>query len=97
MIPKRVLQAAAAVPYNLEQVLQAALPAQKHSGIYFLIENMDVSYVGQSVDVFGRVSRHKRDGRTFDSFAYILCDKSELDRLEMLYIEAFVPWLNRSI
>lgn len=96
-IPKRVLQAMAAVPHDLEEVLDAALPYGKGSGIYFLIKDKEVIYVGQSTDVFHRMARHRRDNREFDSFAYIQCEKDQLDDLEAKYIAAFVPPLNLSL
>lgn len=96
-IPKRVLNAMAAVPHDLEEVLEAAIPYGSGTGIYFLIKDKEVIYIGQSVDVFHRMARHRRDNRQFDSFAYLECEADRLDELECAYITAFVPFLNVSL
>lgn len=96
-IPSRVLNAIANVPHSLVEVLDAAMPVGTAMGIYFLIKANEVVYVGQSVDVFKRLSRHKSDGKDFDSFAFIQCEKHLLNDLESLYISAFVPFMNSSL
>jgi hypothetical protein len=97
MVPKRMLSAMAAVPHTLQEVLRASIPAGSFAGIYFLVKDGEVVYVGQSVDVLARISRHRRDGREFDAYTYLACEKSDLDRLESIYIAAFMPWLNCSL
>lgn len=97
MVPKRMLSALADAPYGLKEVLEAAIPAHTMTGIYFLIKDDEVVYIGQSVDVLHRIARHKRDGRDFTAFAYMLCERDELDRLEATYIAALMPWLNHSL
>ena len=62
-------------------------------GIYFLIKNNEVVYVGQSVNVFNRIGQH-RYVKDFDGFKYINCKKSELDILESIYIHFLNPKLN---
>jgi hypothetical protein len=96
-IPKRVLNALSEIPHDMEEVLEAAIPYRHGTGIYFLIKDKEVVYVGQSTDVFHRMARHRRDSRDFDSFAYIECEKEKLDELEAAYITAFVPLLNLSL
>ena len=97
IIPKRLLAAARDVPVSLDDVLSSAAPASHFTGIYFLIFEQEVIYVGQSVDVLGRISRHKREGKEFDSYSYILCAPERLNELEALYITAFMPWLNYTL
>lgn len=94
IIPKRLLAAARNLPVHLEDVLASAAPASSFTGIYFLIFQQDVVYVGQSIDVLGRISRHKREGKEFDSYSYILCQPEKLNELESAYIASFMPWLN---
>lgn len=94
IIPKRLLAAAREVPVQLDDLLASAAPAASFTGIYFLILNQEVVYVGQSVDVLGRISRHKREGKEFDSYSYVLCSPENLNTLEAQYITAFMPWLN---
>jgi len=61
-------------------------------GVYFLVHEGAVIYVGQSVNVYARVYTHKQEGhKLFSSFAFITCEKEELDILESLYIHALCP------
>lgn len=62
-------------------------------GVYFLIKNNEIIYVGQSVNVFSRVGQH-RYLKDFDGFKYINCKKLELDILESVYIHFLNPKLN---
>lgn len=96
-IPSRVLNAIANVPHCLSEVLDSAMPIGTAMGVYFLIKNNEVVYVGQSIDVYGRLSTHKKNGKDFDSFAFIQCEKGMLNDLESLYISAFVPFMNADL
>lgn len=66
-------------------------------GIYFLLKDKEIVYVGQSIDIDRRIKDHSYNGKDFDSFEYIECDKSDLTRLETLYIVKFQPMLNKII
>ena len=70
-----------------EVVLGARKPEHK-IGIYFLVRGNSVVYVGQSINILRRVEEHRRT-KAFDSFAYLICDKSELNILESLYMLSF--------
>ena len=94
LIPQRVLDALALTDYTKTDVLRAALPCRDHCGVYFLIQEDDVIYVGKSINIFNRIARHRSDGREFDSFAYLLCPMDALEQTEATYITAFMPWLN---
>ena len=64
------------------------------SGIYFLISDDEVVYVGQSVNVHSRVGQHYREKyKEFNSYVYIRCLESELDVLESIYIHTLRPKL----
>jgi hypothetical protein len=75
-----------------DAILNAAKPWQSFSGVYFLICSGKIVYVGQSVNVYARLSAHT--GKTFDSFTVIPCPKEHLNVLESLYIHMFDPPLN---
>ncbi len=96
-LPRRVMEAAAAIPHDHRQILDASVPIPAAGGIYFLIRADEVVYVGQSVDMLHRIARHKREGKRFDRYACIECPKEDMDRLECLYISAFVPYDNMSL
>lgn len=95
--PASVLRAQGLVPHNQSEILMASIPHPQSSGVYFLIRGPEITYVGQAVDVLYRIARHRREGRRFDSFAYISCPAEQLDELEALYIRAFVPEENWSL
>ena len=61
-------------------------------GVYFLIKDKSIVYIGQSVNIANRVAQHR--DKDFDSVSYVSCKKSELDILESLYILAYSPPLN---
>jgi hypothetical protein len=73
-------------------ILSAAKPWQNFTGIYFLIHKNKIVYIGQSVNVYFRISSHS--GKQFDSFTAIPCPKEHLNVLESLYINMFDPPLN---
>lgn len=75
-------------------IFQSCNPLPMITGIYFLIDANKIVYVGQSVNIFSRVSQHYNDKKQFTSFAYIVCEKNILDKMESLYIHLLKPKLN---
>jgi hypothetical protein len=80
---------------------ELALPMTRHSadesylrGIYFLFKDGELVYIGQSKNVLSRISAHKSAGIVFDEFAYRLCERHELNRLEAAYTALHRPKLN---
>ena len=71
-------------------------------GIYFLIKDRQCVYVGQSNDIYRRISEHRRGTSThgfsnkdFDSWDYIeTSSQCEKDRLEYLLIHMIRPKYN---
>jgi len=64
------------------------------TGIYFLICEGDIVYVGQSKDVLARLGQHATAGVRFDDYRFIECDPIALDALEFHYIKRFAPKFN---
>lgn len=94
-LPARVISAMAEVEHTHHDIAAVAMPIGSNCGIYFLLHEAVVVYVGQSKDLFYRIARHARDGeKVFDAFTYILCSEDELDKMEELYITAMVPRYN---
>lgn len=80
----------------------AFLHKWRYSGIYFLIHDEEIVYVGQSVDVKSRLDQHSRgddvhDPKLFNRYFVIMCDTSELNNLEAYYINKFHPKYNIAI
>lgn len=72
-----------------EQIVEKSAPMNMVSGVYFLIRDNKVIYVGQSVNVFARMSQHSF--KNADRYAYIPCDVKDLNVLESLYIHCLQP------
>ncbi len=64
------------------------------SGIYFLCEQNEVVYVGQSVVPSARVAYHKEDGKLFDTVFLLPCPRSEMNLVESKLIHALKPRYN---
>jgi hypothetical protein len=75
-----------------EQIAKLALPWQRSSGVYFLVQDQEVVYVGQSVNIYSRISQHP--DKKFDKYAFVPCEVELLDKLESLYIHTLKPRLN---
>jgi hypothetical protein len=66
----------------------------KVPGIYFLCLDGRVVYVGQSIDVYGRVLYHRTD-KDFDSAFFIASTKENLNDVERFFIKYLMPELNK--
>jgi len=82
--------------YN--SIINSSMPYKKSCGIYFLIKDYEIIYVGKSTSVYNRIEAHNKDcNKDFDKWCYVLCDKDKLDDLEAEYIIEFKPKLNCTI
>lgn len=79
-----------------EEIVNAAVPYVKATGVYFLVNKQKIVYVGQSNNIFNRLGSHAAS-KEFESFAYVPCKAELLDKLESLYIHLFRPPLNGDI
>ena len=78
-----------------DEIVSKAEPFNRVSGVYFLVKDSKIVYIGQSVNVHVRIADHGRQwGKDFDSVAYIACPQDMLDKLESIYIHAIRPPLN---
>ena len=62
-------------------------------GVYFLIKNGFIVYVGQSTNVLARISVHGNN-KSFDSFKCIRVPEKLLYKVERYFIRRFMPKLN---
>ena len=67
-------------------------------GIYFLMNNDELIYIGQSYNIKKRIKRHAWAGfKTFNWFMYLKIEQPwERDLLETLYIEQLQPKYNHT-
>lgn len=76
------------------EIVKHAIPIiETLTGVYFLVLEKRIVYVGQSTNVFTRILTHAKS-KEFDSYVYIPCKKDMLDKLESLYIHVLSPPLN---
>lgn len=68
---------------------------KKITGIYFLIKDNTIVYIGQSSDTHKRVISHSYN-KSFDSFRVIECRSESLSHYEKRLINYFRPPLNGS-
>lgn len=67
----------------------------KICGIYFLYHKNELVYVGQSTNCISRILAHERDSdKEFDVYEIAECKESDLNILELFYIEKYSPKYN---
>ena len=91
-----VKQLTSGVLLREHEIVEHAVPVSTACGVYFLIYEKKVVYVGQSTNVFSRIFTHVQT-KKFDSYVYIPCEKDTLDKLESLYIHLLSPPLNGNL
>lgn len=80
-----------------ETLVAISTDINEECGVYFLILDGEIVYVGQSVCVWVRVRTHQNEGRIkFNRMAYVKCEKEKLNVLESLYIHCYQPKHNGS-
>lgn len=65
-------------------------------GVYFLVHQDEIVYVGQSLNIWSRIGTHV-SSKKFDRAAYIQVPREKLDLVESLYIHMLKPKLNGRI
>ena len=67
-------------------------PVIQRSGVYFLKQQGEIIYCGQSVNMFARVQQHV--GKNFDGVLFFACEPHELNKWEGFFIRLLRPRLN---
>lgn len=66
------------------------------TGIYFLIQDKNIVYVGQSTNILSRIGAHLENKKIkFNRYSIIPCKKEDLKILETYYIHKFNTKHNR--
>jgi molybdopterin converting factor small subunit len=76
-----------------DEILLLAGIRRLKCGIYFLIKDESVVYVGQSINIAQRIANHKTT-KDFDTFTYIQCKPENLNTIEAMYIDRLKPKYN---
>ena len=86
--------------YELGMTLQGYIKSLVNSeervvGVYSLIKDDEIVYVGMSVNVYGRINTHRQNKtKDFDSFCITECSENELEENETALILEFDPKYN---
>jgi hypothetical protein len=91
LLPLKFREAVERAKYSEREIIASRFWMDYDSGIYFLIRDDRIYYVGQTTCVLARILKHRRNGRKFDSFAFIPCLPEHLDELERVYITLLLP------
>lgn len=77
-----------------EDIAAKAVPMHKE-GVYFLLSQDKIVYVGRSQNIYARIGQHIQMGRiTFDRVHTVAATGLHQERLEQIYIAAFMPEYN---
>lgn len=77
-------------------VLEKKKPFKKQSGIYCLISEDKIVYVGQSTDIMSRIAIHTKT-KEFDSYTTLSCPLPWRNTLEAHLIVCFNPQHNETL
>jgi excinuclease UvrABC nuclease subunit len=83
--------------FSLEQVIEKATKLIS-CGLYFLVKNNEIIYIGQSTNISARLDSHTIKNHSYKDydkvFIYECLDAAERTALEEYYIEKFKPRYN---
>ena len=84
--------------YTEQEIIRRGLPTSsiRLMGIYFLIKDGRVTYVGQSKNIHQRICEHMKT-KDFSSFYYIETEEGDLSMLEAFYIHKLEPGINKHL
>jgi len=77
---------------NLGTIKSTRQPVHRITGIYFLFKGEVLIYIGQSINIMGRINTHNIED--WDTFSYVEVPKYDLDRIEKEYILKYKPEKN---
>lgn len=82
---------------SAEEIIAAAVPHRHQCGVYFLVKDSRVMYVGQSTHAGRRVPEHLSTGKPFDAYHFVPVPEPLLDDTEAAYILALNPPWNLAL
>ena len=82
-----------------DSIVKASEPVVGRHGVYFLIKNKKIIYIGRSNNVIRRIGRHIGNGiKDFDAVTYIEIPEryiADTNHIELSYIQMFKPKYNK--
>lgn len=79
-----------------QSTLRRAVSAEDFCGVYFLIADGAIVYVGRSIKMASRIQAHRAAGVRFDSVYCLRMPVELVERAEAAYIARLAPPLNRA-
>lgn len=73
------------------------IPFKRDGYVYYLFENGKLIYIGQTINITGRISQHISDGKVFDRVSLVQTEPRNLLLTERFYIYRDLPSLNISV
>ena len=64
-------------------------------GIYFLLKNKEVVYVGQTTNFHQRIGAHKE--KDYDSYCFVKVEQNKLDKAQIENIMLYKPIYNKQL
>lgn len=89
-INEKNLSVSRMVNINELDVLTDAIASPKCAGIYFLIKESKIVYIGQSINLLSRLGSHTKR-IDFDKYTFVKCAKEHLNDVESALISRFNP------
>lgn len=78
-----------------DAIARKAMTFDRIIGVYFLLRDDEIVYVGQSGNILYRIACHRHDGeKEFNRIFLIECPEAQMEHLERLYIAKFTPKYN---
>ena len=90
------------VPFDIglktpEQIIRDSRPFSRRTGVYFLLKNREIVYVGKSKHFTARINNHETDSeKDFDSVFFIPLEEKYIKKVESYYIQRINPKLNKT-
>lgn len=75
------------------EIIKCAKSFRRIKGVYFLIKDNEIVYIGRSINVLARIMAHPKDW--YDKASFIEC--SNIVMLEALYIHMYQPIHNARV
>lgn len=97
LLPFKFRQAMEKANYTESEIIASAFSVEYDSGVYFLVREGRVVYIGKTTNVLARVLKHRQTSKKFDSFSFIPCLPEHMDELERTYICLLMPDENQKM
>lgn len=82
---------------SIHEVMHWKKVSQHSAGVYFLLRNEAIQYIGSSINVYARIGQHLSNGVPFDATTIEPCPAHLRIRREAEYIIMYNPPLNKTI